>query len=126
MGRAVRLSPFLKVWGPVILWASVIFALSAIPALNSGLGTWDTVLRKCAHLAEYTILGALLLRAIGHELPALLLGIAYAASDELHQHFVTGRHASPVDVAIDAFGVLLGVVLLRPLTRALTGGLDGT
>jgi len=117
MGSAVRLSPFLKAWGPVIGWAAVIFALSSIPHLNSGLGTWDTVLRKCAHATEYAILGALLLRAIGHELPALLLGVAYAATDELHQHFVTGRHASPIDVAIDAFGVLLGIVVLQRLRQ---------
>src|SRR5919201_102331 len=75
---------------PVVLWAAVIFALSSIPSLNSGLGTWDTVLRKCAHATEYAILGVLLLRALGRELPAVVIGIAYAASDEVHQHFVAG------------------------------------
>jgi VanZ family protein len=113
MGCRMSLERFLKQWGPVIVWAAVIFGLSAIPSLNSGLGTWDEVLRKCAHVTEYAILGLLLLRAIGRELPALLVGIAYAASDELHQHFVHGRHASPVDVAIDSFGLLLGILLLR-------------
>jgi VanZ family protein len=109
----VTLDRFLRLWGPVLVWAAVIFALSSIPSLNSGLGTWDEVLRKCAHVTEYAILGVLLLRAIGRELPALLVGIAYAASDELHQHFVHGRHASPVDVAIDAAGLLLGIFLVR-------------
>ena len=66
--------------GPGIVWAGVIFALSSVPSLNSGLGTWDEVLRKCAHVTEYAILGFLLLRAIGRELPALLVGIAYAAT----------------------------------------------
>ena len=42
---------------------------------------------------------------------ALALGIAYAATDELHQYFVRGRHASPVDVAIDAVGVAVGMLL---------------
>jgi VanZ family protein len=42
---------------------------------------------------------------------ALAAGIAYAATDELHQHFVQGRHASPVDVAIDAVGVALGMLV---------------
>ena len=56
-------------------------------------------------MTEYAILGALLLRALGRELPALAAGIAYAATDELHQHFVRGRHASPLDVAIDTFGI---------------------
>jgi VanZ family protein len=104
---------FLTLWLPVIAWAAVIFALSSIPALNSGLGTWDEVLRKCAHVTEYAILGFLLVRAIGRQLPALLVGIAYAASDELHQHFVVGRHGSPVDVLIDTVGLLIGIVLVQ-------------
>src|SRR5919205_2608873 len=103
-------SRVLTVWLPVLVWAAVIFAVSSIPSLSSGLGTWDTVLRKCAHVTEYAILGALLLRALGRELPAFLAAVAYAATDELHQHFVRGRHASPVDVAIDATGVLIGVI----------------
>ena len=57
------------------------------------------------------MLGALLYRALGREAPALAAGIAYAASDEVHQHFVRGRHGSPVDVAIDAAGVALGMVI---------------
>jgi VanZ family protein len=109
----VTASRAISLWLPVVLWAGLIFGLSSIPSLNSGLGTWDEVLRKFAHVAEYTILGVLLLRALGRELLALLIGIAYAASDELHQHFVAGRHGSPVDTAIDAAGLLIGIVLAR-------------
>ena len=101
----------------MVAWAAVIFAFSSIPSLSTGLGTWDYVLRKCAHVTEYAILGALLLRALGRETPAFLAGLAYAASDEFHQHFVRGRHASPVDVAIDGVGVLIGIVIwlrIRP------------
>jgi VanZ family protein len=101
----------LTVWLPVVVWAAVIFTFSSIPSLSSGLGTWDTVLRKGAHITEYAILGALLYRALGREAPALAVGIAYAATDELHQHFVRGRHASPVDVAIDAVGLALGMLV---------------
>jgi VanZ family protein len=101
----------LTVWLPVFAWAAVIFAFSSIPSLSSGLGVWDTVLRKGAHVTEYAVLGALLYRALGREAPALAAGIAYAATDELHQHFVRGRHASPVDVAIDAVGVALGMLV---------------
>jgi VanZ family protein len=104
-------SRVLTVWLPVFAWAAVIFAFSSIPSLSSGLGVWDTVLRKCAHVTEYAILGALLYRALGREALALAVGIAYAATDELHQHFVRGRHASPVDVAIDAVGVALGMLV---------------
>ena len=99
------------VWLPVFAWAAVIFAFSSIPSLSSGLGVWDTVLRKGAHITEYAILGALLYRALGREALALAIGIAYAATDELHQHFVRGRHASPIDVGIDAVGVALGMLV---------------
>ena len=39
------------------------------------------------------------------ELPALALGSPTRSTDELHQHFVRGRHASPIDVAIDTVGL---------------------
>ncbi len=100
-------------WLPVVLWAAVIFVLSSIPHLGTGLGVWDTILRKGAHMTEYAILALLLVRAVGREAPALALGVVYAASDELHQSFVRGRHASPVDVAIDSVGLLLGVLAWR-------------
>jgi VanZ family protein len=105
------LKRLLTVWLPVLVWAAVIFAFSSIPSLSTGLGTWDTILRKGAHLTEYAVLGGLLYRALGREALALAAGIAYAATDELHQHFVRGRHASPVDVAIDAAGVAVGMLV---------------
>ena len=104
-------SRLLTVWLPVLIWAAVIFTLSSIPSLSTGLGTWDTILRKGAHLTEYAVLGGLLYRALDREPLALAAGIAYAATDELHQYFVRGRHASPVDVAIDAVGVAVGMLL---------------
>jgi VanZ family protein len=69
------------------------------------------VLRKGAHITEYAILGALLYRALGREALALAVGIAYAATDELRQHFVPGRHAAPIDVAIDAVGLSVGMLV---------------
>jgi VanZ family protein len=105
----------------VIVWAAVIFALSSIPSLSTGLGTWDTILRKGAHVTEYAILGALLLRAFGREPLALAAGIAYAATDELHQHFVRGRHGAPLDVLIDAAGVAAGLYFYRRLLQPRPG-----
>jgi VanZ family protein len=104
-------------WAPVVVWAAVIFAFSSIPSLTSGLGTWDLVLRKLAHFAEYAVLGALLLRAIGLAPVAVALGSLYAVTDELHQHFVRGRVGSPLDWAIDTVGVLAGIVLFLRAAR---------
>jgi VanZ like family len=104
-------------WGPAVLWAGLIFALSSIPDLGTDLGLWDTVLRKLAHTAEFAILGALVYRAAGSAPAAILLSSAYAATDELHQTFVTGRHGSPLDWLIDTGGVVLGVAAAAWLSR---------
>jgi VanZ family protein len=103
----------LSTWAPVVLWAGLIFGLSSVPNLGTDLGTWDLVLRKLAHFGEYAVLGLLLVRALGRELLAVAAGVAYAATDELHQHFVRGRHAAFRDVAIDSAGVLAGLLLAR-------------
>jgi len=111
--------PSLRLWLPVAAWAALIFALSSIPSLGTGLGTWDLVLRKLAHVGEYAILGALLLRALGRQrlAAAFALGVAYAVTDEYHQTFVEGRSGTATDVAIDAAGVALGILAWRRLRR---------
>ena len=106
-----------RAWAPIVLWAAVIFAFSSIPSLSSGLGTWDLILRKIAHLSEYAILGALLLRAIQRPAVAILAGALYAVTDEVHQHFVRGRHAAWYDVLIDTVGVAIGVLAWSRLRR---------
>ena len=111
----MRVRSPLRLWLPVVLWAALIFALSSVSDLGTGLGTWDLVLRKIAHAGEFAVLGALLVRAVRLELPALALGVAYAVSDELHQHFVPGRRGAPLDVLIDSVGVTLGVLAWRRL-----------
>ena len=95
--------------------------------------------RKCAHLTEYAVLGALLaataasytaLQGIlqGHGsasasrtmkplvLP-FIIGVLYAVSDEIHQLFVPGRAGQLRDVLIDSAGILIGMCLYRVLSR---------
>ena len=107
----------LSLWLPVLLWAGVIFAFSAVPSLGTGLGTWDLVLRKLAHLSEYALLGVLLARAARRPAVALALAGAYAVTDEVHQTFVEGRQGAPLDIAIDTLGALAGVVLWTRWSR---------
>ncbi len=113
--RVMRLSRGLAAWIPLVLWAGLIFGFSSVPDLGTGLGTWDLVLRKIAHFCEYAVLGLLLVRAVRREAVAFALGVLFAASDEVHQHFVAGRHAAVRDVAIDAAGVLAGVLAARTI-----------
>jgi VanZ family protein len=111
-------------FAPPLLLMGVIFLLSAQPDLNSGLGTWDTVLRKLAHMAEFGLLWFLWWRALGYgnRLVPALIAIAYAITDELHQTTVEGRVGSPVDVLIDTAGVALAVLVAR---RARSGSVAG-
>jgi VanZ family protein len=97
---------------------AVIYALSAQPDLGTGLGAWDSVLRKLAHAVEFGLLFLLWVFAFGSTrrralVAAAVIAIGYAISDELHQTTVDGRVGSPVDVLIDATGVALAAVALR-------------
>lgn len=97
---------------------ALIFVLSDQPDLSTGLGLWDLILRKIAHMSVYLALTLLWLRALAPATPgALALAVAiaflFAVSDEYHQTFVEGRHGSPVDVGIDTIGIALAVAFTR-------------
>ena len=102
-------------FAPPLALMGVIFFLSAQPDLDSGLGGLDVVLRKLAHMTEYGLLALLWWRALRTRspLPATLIALAYAITDEYHQSFVAGRHGSPVDVLIDAAGIALAIAAFR-------------
>jgi VanZ family protein len=119
-------------WLPALAWAAIVFALSAQPNLrfveDSGL---DFVVRKAGHMGVFGILALLAWRAFGMTTPwrrtrtwqaAIALTILYAATDEMHQGFVNGRHPSPVDVGIDGAGAVLAVVLVLAVARARARG----
>jgi len=99
-------------YAPALAVMALIFGLSAQPDLSSGLGAWDTLLRKLAHVTIYAILWLTVARAAQWRRPVLatLIALLYAISDEVHQSFVAGRHGTPVDVAIDAVGIGLAAL----------------
>ncbi|MFH1784048.1 MAG: VanZ family protein, partial [bacterium] len=82
---------YLRLWLPPIAWCAIIYYLSSVPGLNSGLGSWDLILRKCAHITEYAILTVLFFRAFSfHKLKKVyefsaVISVMYAISDEIHQ-----------------------------------------
>ncbi len=121
MARLRSLEPWLS---PLVLMV-LIFVLSAQPSLNSGLGLVDLIGRKIVHFSEFALLAFLWWRALrtrmsmrAATLAAFAIASAYAATDELHQTFVHGRHGNPVDWAIDSAGAATAMWRVRRGARA--------
>lgn len=81
--------------------------------------------RKTGHLLGYAVLAALVFRArclstSASELPSFpriaafsfAVTVVFACSDEWHQTFTASRNGSAADVALDAAGGALGLLLL--------------
>lgn len=85
-----------------------------------------TIVRKLAHICEYALLGALLrllLESYGtNHSPrwAVIAGILYAVTDEIHQTFVPNRTGMVTDVLIDAVGVAAGVLAVARIRKMIT------
>jgi len=105
-------------WFLVALWCALIFYLSSIPNLKVTPDTfWDFIFRKIAHFGVYAILYLLIYNSTRKRLLSFFLTIIYAASDELHQHFVPTRSGSPRDWLIDSSGALLANLFLPKLLK---------
>jgi VanZ family protein len=134
-------------YGPLILWAALIFvgssdlfsashtsALLVKPlrwlfpnASDATLAVIHFLIRKAAHFSEYAVfawLAARAFRASSHALLrdrwfwiSLLLVIVYSLSDEFHQTFVPSRTASIYDSMIDSAGGLAALALTAVRSR---------
>ena len=142
-GLAERQQPH-RLWryGPLIIWAALIFIgsssiLSAshtslllrpviwlFPHISEAtLALIHFMVRKAGHFTEYAILALLAARAFrtsSRDLlrsrwfwVSLLLVVAYSLSDEFHQSFVPSRTPSIHDSMIDSLGGLTALVLVR-------------
>ena len=105
----MRLLSLISLWAPVAAYMALLHLLSSKSSLPvSGL-VWD----KLAHTAAYCLFGVLCLRAfhgglrrldLRPSILAMLLTLAYAVIDEMHQSRVPGRMASVADWIADALG----------------------
>ena len=117
--------PRLDLWLPPFVLMGVIFAFSAQPSLDSGLGLIDQVGRKLIHFGEYALLSFLWWRALASvtnprraAVLAFVIASAYAVTDEYHQTFVDGRHGNAVDWLIDTAGAAVVALRLAGRTRS--------
>lgn len=108
-----------------MLYAALLFALSAQPSLPSPSVTHGD---KVAHFLAYGGLAFLCARAArgfgARQGRAVIIGaliaVAYGATDELHQSFVPGRSPELLDLAADAAGAIAGALAWYALTRRKT------
>ena len=78
-------------------------------------------IRKAAHVTEYFLLamGVCLpmyvyrIRGFALTFLGMVICVAYAALDEYHQTFVSGRCGTYKDVLIDSIGIILGIIVIR-------------
>ena len=150
-GVALRLPPHSKNrlfrYGPVVLWAALIFIFSSglfsgsntstivrplvqwvFPSIGEGgLALVHGLIRKASHFVEYAILALLAARAFrtssreflrNHWFAVALTFVAvYALSDEFHQSFVSSRTASIYDCLIDTAGGLAALAIVARRSR---------
>ncbi|GGA78961.1 VanZ family protein [Ornithinibacillus halotolerans] len=135
----------------VIFWMALIFFFSHQPGEQSGelsdgitamlIGMLHVVIpgaediitglfiRKLAHFSVYFMLAILLMNAFRcfqvtvkkSIIPAFIISVLYAISDEVHQAFIPGRGPQVTDVLLDSAGALVGIgvycALLHIFTR---------
>jgi VanZ family protein len=119
-------------WTPLVVWLVTMFLFSTdlmsssetskfivpvlrffFPGLSAGeITLWHGVVRKLAHVMEYSILAVLVYRSLKYEhgdlvaarMRAVVLLVLAALLDEFHQSFTAYRTASIVDVGYDCLG----------------------
>jgi VanZ family protein len=128
-------------WGPAVVLMVLIFIFSAQPkpappAHTNGVyfsgvmpiftaQDLNALIKKGAHVAGYGLLGVLIMRGLlaqgisAREAAyfATLLAFSYALTDELHQAFVPGRHATVLDIGFDYVGAASACLLARRVIR---------
>jgi len=107
-----------------LAWMALLFYLSHQPGLQTPMlfSGQDKVL----HAAVYAVLALLLLAAQPRQEQgyswrqlgiSVLIASLYGLTDEIHQHFVSGRSPEVLDWVADSAGALIAASLLAWLSR---------
>ena len=120
----LKLLRYFPPWLPAIVMLVAIFVFSSIPSNTMPHFNWaDLFVKKSGHMLGYGLLALAFL--YGFKLDpskskfAWLFALLYAMTDEFHQHFVPGRHASWVDIIIDSTGAALALIWVKKSLQVL-------
>ena len=110
-------------WFPALFMMLAIFAFSSQPGddLPNFLG-WDYAIKKSGHAIGYGLLVLSYFHFLKYDKKqvwlAWFLALIFSATDEIHQSFVPGRHASAFDVLIfDNLGAIIALWLRSSFGR---------
>ena len=103
---------------------SLIFAKWIAPIANKlgfygNIWALNRIIRKLAHLTEFTILGGVLYVILrryieyGTVVKTIGVGIVIASLDEFIQLFSLGRSSQLSDVLIDTVGIIIGISVVK-------------
>lgn len=103
---------------------SLIFAKWIAPIANKlgfygNIWALNRIIRKLAHLTEFTILGGVLYVVLrryieyGTVVKTIVVGIVIASLDEFIQLFSLGRNSQLSDVLIDTVGIIVGISVVK-------------
>ena len=103
---------------------SLIFANWIAPIANKlgfygNIWALNRIIRKLAHLTEFTILGGVLYVVLrryieyGTVVKTIVVGIVIASLDEFIQLFSLGRSSQLSDVLIDTVGIIIGISVVK-------------
>jgi VanZ family protein len=118
----------LSLWGPVVLYAGLIFLLSSLSSIPFEVNNFSHF-DKVSHVTEYGLFCFLVFRAFRGTYPGapfftialwtFLISVAYGALDEFHQYFVPQRDSDIFDLMADGTGALSVLSILFLVERRL-------
>lgn len=92
-----------------------VYSILSIPLKYQNLISF--IIRKCAHITEYTILTLLLFYGLykndyHYLFLSFVISFIYACGDEIHQLFVNGRAGQIQDIFIDSIGIIIAGLII--------------
>ncbi|MFB6088474.1 MAG: VanZ family protein [Candidatus Aenigmatarchaeota archaeon] len=109
-----------------VFWVIVIIVLATIKQVPGGIEI--PFLDKITHFFEFFVLSILLFKtfSVGEKIgnkacKTIVFGIFYSIIIETYQLFISWRHFSVYDIAINLLGTFLGVYILTNVTKYFSG-----
>ena len=102
-----------------LLFAETFASIANELGFHGNIWILNRIVRKLAHLTEFTILGSLLYTILrryityGTVIKTIGLGMLIASLDEFIQRFSPGRSSQFSDILIDTVGIFIGILVVK-------------